>query len=363
MKIITKTVDGITALMPEKPDNFFQWLVLTILKGIVIGIANLIPGVSGGTMALIMGIYERMIAALHNISVSTVTSFFGLFRFTKQSREQFVEEMKKIDFIFLCIVFGGAVIGIALFVKLMVLLLTGFHDPTYGFFLGLVLPSVYVPFKAIKNHSIAVYAALFIAAVLVIGSDTIVSDDELIAKEQTKYELELARVQGGSDIPAASFSFAGAFLLGLSGAAAVSAMILPGVSGSFVLLLMGQYFVLLTAVSELNIPYIGVFMLGCVAGLLLFTKLLYYLLNNFHDTTMGFLTGLVAGSLWVIWPFKNFVEIGTASVEGYPETVYLSNTLPSTFGTNELITLLSCTAGIVIVIVMIRLEFKTEKEA
>lgn len=334
-------------------------ILITILKGTVIGIANLIPGVSGGTMALIMGIYERMIAAIHNISITTVTSFFGLLCFTEDSREAFKKEMEKIDFLFLCMVFGGVLVGVFLFAKLMVNLLTGFHDPTYAFFWGLVLPSIYVPYKAVKKHGAAVYIALLVAAFLVIGSDSIVSDDEMIAKEQMKYELKLSESQG--QIISSDFSAGVALMLALSGAVSVSAMILPGVSGSFVLLLMGQYFVLLKAVSEWNIPYLALFMIGVVAGLLLFTRLLYYLLKHFHDTTMGFLTGLVAGSLWVIWPFKGSIEIGTAAVEGYPETVYLSNTLPGAFGINEIAALAAFAAGIIVVLFMMRLESKNSK--
>jgi putative membrane protein len=328
----------------------------TLLKGIIIGIANLIPGVSGGTMALILGIYERMITALNNITLTTFISFFKLFTLSKQSRDDFMEEMKKIDFIFLLTVIFGALIAVALFVKLMVVVLVDFHDPTYGFFWGLVLPSIYVPFIAVKKRSASVFVALVFAALLVIASGSILSDDQIIEKEQIKYELELAELNGSS--PASSFSVFDALLLGASGAVAVSAMILPGVSGSFVLLLMGQYFVLLEAISTLNIPYLGIFAIGIVAGLLLFTKLLYYLLENFHDTSMGFLSGLVAGSLWVIWPFKNSAVIGTSAVEGYPETVYLSNTLPQTFALNEILTVITTLIGILIVIVMIRLDNK-----
>ncbi|MFW6366052.1 MAG: DUF368 domain-containing protein [Spirochaetota bacterium] len=330
--------------------------VIMFIRGIVIGVANLIPGVSGGTMALILGIYERMISALHNISLSTVTSFFGLLRFSKESRKRFADEMQKIDFVFLLTVFMGAATAAALFVKLMVHVLSTYHDPTYGFFFGLVLPSVYVPFREVKNRSRAVYVCAVLAALLVIGSDSIVSDRDVIAKEQARYELELREQSADSGAVRATFTVYGGVLLAASGALAVSAMILPGISGSFVLLLLGQYFVLLEAVSEINIPYLALFMAGVVAGLLLFTRFLHFLLKKFHDTTMGFLTGLVAGSLWIIWPFKESVQIGTSAVKGYPETVYLSNTLPSAFGMNEAVTVISCAAGVLIVCVMIRIE-------
>ena len=103
---------------------------------------------------------------------------------------------------------------------------------------------------------------------------------------------------------------------------------MPGVSGSFVLLLMGKYFDVLEAVSSLNLPVIGAFAIGAIAGLLLFSRFLNYLLKNHHDTTMGFLTGLVIGSLWAIWPFKELHTLSSG------EVITLSNIIPSSIGTS-----------------------------
>jgi putative membrane protein len=338
---------------------FFQ-----VLKGGVVGLANLIPGVSGGTMALILGIYERMIGGLNNISVSTVLSFFKLFTFSKKSREDFAGEMVKIDFLFLLTVFGGAFIAAVGFAKIMMILLLHFHEVTYAFFFGLVLPSVIVPFKKIKKVVPAVWIALVVAALVVVASDFIISDDAMIHKETTKYQMELSalQTQEGASGSSSIIEPSTMGMLFVSGVISISAMILPGVSGSFLLLLMGQYFVILEAVANRNIPYMGVFALGLVVGLLGFTKFLHFLLKNYHDTTMGFLTGLVAGSLWIIWPFKSSFVVGSAGVEGYPETIYLSNVLPFSFSPGVIISVFfSAAVAALLVVFMMRLEGRQEK--
>ena len=126
-------------------------------------------------------------------------------------------------------------------------------------------------------------------------------------------------------------------------------MILPGISGSFVLLLMGGYFDILRAIAAMNIPVLAVFAFGCLVGILAFTRLLNFLLRRYYDPTLGFLLGLVIGSLWVIWPFKHAVRVGA-------ETVYLSHKLPDALGGNEIATAAAFLAGAVIVVVMIVIE-------
>ena len=134
----------------------------------------------------------------------------------------------------------------------------------------------------------------------------------------------------------------------LSGALAISAMILPGISGSFLLLLLGSYFEILEAIATRDLLTIGVFALGCLAGVVMFSRLLNFLLERFHDTTMAFLAGLVAGSLWLVWPFKATFTVGS-------ETVYLHNILP-VMETATLLTFATMAAGAFLVAVMIRFE-------
>ncbi|MBN1500620.1 MAG: DUF368 domain-containing protein [Spirochaetes bacterium] len=330
------------------------------LKGIIIGIANIIPGVSGGTLALILGIYEKLIESLHNISFKTFLSFIALLSFKKGSIENFKIEMNKINASFLMFLFSGAVAAIFILAKFMNMILDKHHEPTYGFFFGLILASVIVPYKLIRKRTLAVYAAMIIAAFCVASSSIFISNDKTIEKEQTKYELKLAESENITSAKT-EYSLLKAGILFIAGAVAVSAMILPGISGSFMLLLMGQYFIILKAVSEFNIFYLSATGLGIIAGLLAFTKILNYLLSKFYDITMGFLTGLVAGSLYVIWPFKAYVAVGTSAVKGYPQAVYLNNIFPAVIDSSVAATVLLASAGVITVAIMIIAEKKFKK--
>jgi putative membrane protein len=126
---------------------------MNILRGMVIGVANIIPGVSGGTLALVLGIYERLIGAINNISFETVKASFGLLKFNKDGWKNFTAELHRIDAFFLASILTGALISIGALAKVMTYFLEHFHDPTYGFFCGLVIVSAWVPFKLIKKHS------------------------------------------------------------------------------------------------------------------------------------------------------------------------------------------------------------------
>ncbi|HON76905.1 MAG TPA: DUF368 domain-containing protein [Spirochaetota bacterium] len=328
-----------------------------LFKGAVIGIANIIPGVSGGTMALVLGIYERLIDAIHNISSETIVSTLRLFLFKKESFESFKTEMKRIDALFLLILGTGALSAIIALAKLMTYLLKHQHDPTYGFFFGLVLLSVIAPFQLIKKKTVPVFLAVIIAISSVFAISYAVSGDTMLHKAQKKHELTLKTSQSSIAQPAVSnqrvkvLKYLYLFFLG---AVSISAMILPGVSGSFLLLLLGGYFEILEAITTRNIPVLGAFALGCIVGILLFTRLLDFLLKKWYDQTMGFLVGLVIGSLWMIWPFKTTALVGD-------ETVYLSNMIPAQFSANEILTVAAFVAGSLIVAVMLIIEARREK--
>jgi putative membrane protein len=139
-----------------------------------------------------------------------------------------------------------------------------------------------------------------------------------------------------------------------AGAVAISAMILPGISGSFMLLLMGVYFDVLACITGRQLIPLGVFALGCLVGLLVFTRILNFLLERWHDVTIAFLLGLVMGSLYAIWPFKSFGMAGGRRVD-------MDNILPSTFALNEILTILTALAGIAIVAAFIVVERKQGK--
>jgi putative membrane protein len=324
--------------------------ILRFIKGMIIGIANIIPGVSGGTMALMLNIYEPLIEGIHNISFKTLMSFFKLFTFKKENIKEFNNEMKKINFSLLLLIVLGAGFAIVLFSGTMTFLLKSYQVPTYGFFFGLILISIVIPFKLIKKIDIRVIVCFIVALVLIVGLTALETDERKIEKEEQSIALDKGELVEESD-----YSFTDYITLALSGAVSISTMVMPGVSGSFMMLLMGKYFMILEAISQMNIPVLVVFAIGAIFGLLLFTRLLNYLLKKHYNTTMGFLTGLVVGSLWAIWPFK---EIHTLS---NGETIMLSNILPKTFGSTELLTIGMFLLGAIIVIIMIRLEKKENK--
>ena len=328
-------------------------IIIDLIKGGIIGVANIIPGVSGGTMALVLGIYERIIEAIHNISLKTFTSFLKVFTFSKKARDDFREEMKKIDGFFLFIMGVGALGAIFSLATLMKYLLNDVHDPTYGFFFGLVLASVVVPYKMIKKKSITVLLCALLAVGAIVASSIAVSDEEKIHSAEQRCELRQQQNETAANVPAAvaGYSLKRVGYIFFLGAVTISTMILPGVSGSLLLLMLGGYYDTINALSNLDIIYILIFGAGCGFGLILFSRFLNFLLKKFHDQTMGFLLGLVLGSLWIIWPFKNSVVICEKVVD-------LSNTLPASFGIGEIITGLTILLGIIIVAAMIYVEGK-----
>jgi len=329
-------------------------IVLNLVNGAIIGIANIIPGVSGGTMALILGFYERLIAAINNISFRTILIFLKSFSFKSKSLNDLKNEFKRIDGFFLLTIGAGALAAIVALAKLMPYLLQNYHDPTYGFFFGLILVSAIAPFKLIKKKTIPVFLTAVLAIILIVAVTNASTGDKLLEKEQTKLELK-AKQAITTDTPQKSEIEITSFLyMFIIGAVAISAMILPGISGSFLLLLMGGYIDILKAVSSRDFPVLIAFAAGCIVGIALFSRLINYLLKKWHDLTMGFLVGLVVGSLWMIWPFKTSQLVGE-------KIVYLSNHLPATFGRSEILTLITMILGISVVTILLWIESKQEK--
>ncbi|MFC1670070.1 DUF368 domain-containing protein [Spirochaetota bacterium] len=328
-----------------------------LFDGAVIGIANIIPGVSGGTMALVLGIYERIISAINNISLTTIKAVFGIFRFNKTGLESFKEEMKRIDALFLSTIMIGALIAIVAFAKLMTYLLKSWHDPTYGLFFGLVLVSVIAPYRLIRKKTFTVFLSAIIAMAAVFAVSTAVSGDAMLEKAKVKHELKIKKESSDNNLDKKSDKNILFFLyLFFLGAVSISAMILPGVSGSFLLLLMGGYFKILIAIVNRDLTVIAVFAAGCLFGLIAFSKLLNYLLKKWHDITMSFLVGLVMGSLWMIWPFKTSAVVGD-------EVIYLANRIPQSFGKLELYTLLTAFTGAALVVLFLLIEIRRNKKA
>ena len=335
--------------------------IIDIIYGMIIGIANIIPGVSGGTMALVMGFYERLISTVNNISGDTIKSFLKVVTFKKENIEALKQEIEKIDLMFLMKIIIGAVLSNFALAKLMPWLLQTHHDPTYGFFFGLVLLSIVAPFRLIKKKNIAAFLMIIIAASAVVVVNEGVSGDKLIERAKTKHELKLkkeaAEAKGEKYRETSKIDIAKLGWTALLGAISISAMILPGISGSFLLLLMGGYiYIILKSVSSFDLPVIGAFAVGCVIGLIFFSRFLNFLLKKWHDMTMAFLAGLVAGSLWAIWPFKTSTIVGDT-------TVYLTNTLPESLSGGAILTLITALTGAAIVGFMLYIETKSGKES
>jgi putative membrane protein len=344
-------------------------LIANILRGVAIGLANIIPGVSGGTMALILGIYERLIAAINNMGPKTFTSVF-------RGKDAFIAEMKKIDAILLGSLAVGALGAVVAVAKLMVYLLNQQHDATYGFFFGLVLLSVAVPYKMLKKKGIAQLISCMVAIAAVVALTLSMSGAERLASAQKKAAIKAQKVaakkakaaaapdgkaavaktaaEPGAEIEKVPMDAKKMFFFFLAGAIAISAMILPGISGSFMLLLMGIYFDLLAAINNRQVALLAIFALGCFVGLLAFSRLLNFLLEKFHDLTMSFLLGLVIGSLYAIWPFKTFAMVG-------PRRIDLDNVLPTSMGGNEILTVGCVVAGAVVVLAFMWIEARREK--
>ncbi|WP_099293960.1 DUF368 domain-containing protein [Butyricimonas sp. Marseille-P3923] len=247
----------------EKKKNY----LLLVLRGCAMGAADVIPGVSGGTIAFITGIYEELINSIRSIDLQALR-LLGTFKFK--------EFWKHINGNFLVSVVAGIAISIFSLAKLMKYLLE-FH-PLYiwSFFFGLIIASALLVSKEVKKWDLFTITSLVVGAVV---GYTITVLTPTSTPETWWFVL-------------------------LSGAIAICAMILPGISGAFILLLLGKYEYIITAVSDFNIGILLVFLVGAVAGIISFSHLLSWLLKNYHGMTVALLTGFMVGSLNKIWPWK-----------------------------------------------------------
>ncbi|MEE4258332.1 MAG: DUF368 domain-containing protein [Bacteroidales bacterium] len=242
------------------------------IKGMGVGIANIIPGVSGGTIALITGIFERLIHALKSIDLQALKFLFA------GKWKSFIE---RTDLYFLLAVFSGAIIAIVLLARVFGFLFADYPVYIWSFFFGLILASVYFVGKTVEHWRLSVY--LFFALGTVIA---------LLFTFLT---------------PATENS--GFFYLMICGVVAVCSMILPGLSGSFVLILMGNYqLVAIDAINNRDFTILFPVLIGAVLGLVGFSHLLSWVFKRFRDQTIAALTGFILGSLGVIWPWKNPIE-------------------------------------------------------
>ncbi len=235
------------------------------------GAADIVPGVSGGTIAFISGIYEELIFSLKSIDLEAIRLLL---------KGRIAEFWKHINGSFLLAVFGGIIVSAFSLAGLISYLLIEYPVLIWSFFFGLIVGSAIMVAKKIRKWNAGVAIALLAGGVIA----------WLITSMIPTHTPE-----------------AGWFIF-LSGMIAISAMILPGISGSFILLLMGKYKYILEAVTALDVKTILLFLLGCIAGLLSFSRLLAWMFRKFHDITVAMLTGFMIGSLNKVWPWKRVVE-------------------------------------------------------
>lgn len=274
-----------------------------ILKGLAVGVANIIPGVSGGTIALITGIFERLINAIKSFGLSAVKLLL---------KGKFKEFAEKTDLYFLLSLFAGVFIAIIALARIFDFLFVNYPIYLWSYFFGLVLASVYFVGKTIDKWNWSVI--LF----FVLGTITAIT-------------LSLVN-------PAAENS--SFFYLVICGVVAVCSMILPGLSGSFVLILMGNYqLVAIDAINNRDFQILLPVLIGAVGGLIAFSHLLSWVFKRYKNQTIALLTGFILGSLNVLWPWKQFVylndEFGNAILKkGEKVVASYQSILPETF-TNE----------------------------
>lgn len=254
------------------------------LKGLAMGAANVIPGVSGGTIAFITGIYQRLIDAL---------KAFDLNAFKLLIKGDFKVFALKTDLFFLLSVFLGVGISILSFAKVLEYAFTYHESLTLAFFFGLIVASIIGVGKQISTFNSG--NIIFLSLGVIIAG-------------------------GIALLPPAEPDNGFLYLL-LCGAVAICSMILPGLSGSYVLLLMGNYLLVMGAVGDLQIDILAPIAIGCIGGIMAFSRLLSYLFKNYSDYTISILTGFVAGSLAIIWPWKiteyMTMESGKQKATGY----------------------------------------------
>ncbi|MGM0460852.1 MAG: DUF368 domain-containing protein [Fibrobacterota bacterium] len=319
-----------------------QEMIKDVVSGYLIGGANIIPGVSGGTFLMILGIYERFIQAVNSLSFSKTLTAVKRLNSSKHSTPAESGEL-----FFILRLLAGAVCAIATLSTLLEFLLEEYHTLTYAFFFGLILVSISIPYREALKKKYS-YILLFIFGITFsMGLSQAVSPHEKTLEKSHYYQQQLkSRADGVTpqEVDVAShYSPRQYSMVFFSGALAMAAMILPGLSGSLILLILGQYLTVIAAVSAFfrtfsfdHALFLSSMALGMILGLALFVKTLDVILKKFHDPAMYFLSGLIAGSLYALWPFKKTIEVanlyirheGDIMLRRNAELITASNTLP-----------------------------------
>ncbi len=282
-----------TAFLESPGPRSIREAIVLMLKGICMGIADTIPGVSGGTIALITGIYEDLLAAIKSVDANMIGRMIRL---------DFKAALAEFHARFVLALFLGIAAAILTFARLMSYLLHHHPVPTWSLFFGLIAASAWVVGRQVEKWAAGPVGAVTAGAVagfLIVNLVPVATPEAM-------------------------------WFVFLSGMIAICAMILPGISGAFILLILGKYeFIIATLKNPFlleNMAIIAVFAAGCVVGLAGFARILKFLLVSYRALTLAFLTGLMAGTMWKIWPWKEVME--TAMIGGKALVLREKNILP-----------------------------------
>lgn len=267
--------------------------LLLFSKGAAMGAADVVPGVSGGTIAFITGIYEELLGSIRSVNGEAIKLLlrFNLAGFWRH-----------INGNFLVVLLAGIGFSVASLARVILYLLDNYPEMLWSFFFGLIVASAVVVGKNITRWT----AGVIVAGLLGVGVAYYVT---VATPAQTPEAL---------------------WFIFLSGAIAICAMILPGISGSFILVLLSKYEYILGAVRDLRAEVIAVFGVGCVTGILAFSHILNWMLKKYHNLTIALLTGFMVGSLNKVWPWKKTVETYTDR-HGVVKPLLQDNVLPGDY--------------------------------
>lgn len=289
-------------------------LLKYLFSGFAMGSAEIVPGVSGGTIAFILGIYEKLIISIKIATGDAVKLVF---------RRKIKDAIVVIPWEFLVPLALGMFAAVLTLANVMDYLLVEYPTFVWSFFFGLVLASIFLIGRRVTAWNIKTISILLISALI--------------------SWLLMGLVPGQTPATLPAFFIAGVI--------AICAMILPGVSGSFLLVMMGKYQQLLAAVTNADFIILLVFIAGAVLGLAVFSRILSWLFRNYENLVIASLIGLMLGSLRKLWPFKETIE---TIIDRHGEVIPLvqTNYLPAEFSTEVLVALVLCAVGISLIILL-----------
>lgn len=256
-------------------------LPVTFVRGFAMGSADIVPGVSGGTVALVLGIYRRLIDNIRQGSTA-------MGQVLKLSFSDAIASLRSVEWSFLVPLLAGIGAAVLALSHLIETLLEDHPVQMAGLFMGLVLGSVVVAWGLLQRRDVRSVVYLLLTAVVVF--------------------LLMGLTSGTSEESVSQLTNPAWWAFLGSGAIAICAMILPGISGSFLLVTMGMYGAVLGAVNDRDLAMVGIFLVGCIVGLALFSQVLHWALSEHYDSVMAALIGLMLGSLRVLWPWPGGVD-------------------------------------------------------